>query len=282
MDKVFEESIILIGSAGAGKSLLSSQLAKQTGLPLINTDFLRHCPMDISQVEEDRKQCKQSIAEMEQYLANNSPSVLYNETKLTDLKKNLTFYDAIIDTRKLLPNVPNYKAMGFDKNISQELKRRFGDIAWHFYQKQFETKLLQAIVQQLRVPCIIEVGGGSAISLDKDYAILAQQFAKIDQALFEKLINWKYIGFDKIANCLRDFDHVVYLELPKDYKKTMEKAGTDPLNDLFLSTKQYEQLATHTLSVEGLIRGSMVDKTRLNEILDELIEMTELEDDIDD
>ncbi len=53
--------ILIIGSPGAGKSTLSHQLAKRTGLPLYHLDMLHWLP---GWIERDRDEAKAALAEI--------------------------------------------------------------------------------------------------------------------------------------------------------------------------------------------------------------------------
>lgn len=53
--------ILVIGSPGAGKSTLSHQLAKRTGLPLYHLDMLHWLP---GWIERDRDEAKAELAEI--------------------------------------------------------------------------------------------------------------------------------------------------------------------------------------------------------------------------
>ena len=165
-----------------------------------------------------------------------------------------------------------YAKHGFDKNISQEIEKKYGPIGWHCYQKQFELELLKYLTSNLKQPVILDLGAGMAISLDKDYAKIKEKMHHEDKALYERCFKEKHsCDFKDIKKTLSKFDNVVYLQLPKDYKRKMEKAAQDRLNGAFLSTKQYEQLSTLLVDVDGLVEGkeknSKVAKKLANEIV---------------
>lgn len=243
MDKkteILEKSIILNGPIGSGKSLLSRILAKKLGYPVISTDAFRHLPS-------------------KKYFQNKAFEDLNEEEK------------AFYRLRQLLPNVANYSEMGFNQKVDEIIYKNFGIVAWHFYQKQFETKLLSEIFSQLQTPSIIDLGGGMGISLDRDYEYLKDKAFELSPESFDKYFPMKeYIGFSKIKKLLGDFKNVVYLELPNNYHDYMEKAR-NVLNPIFMSTKQYKMTATQSVSVKNLIYQSQPNWQRAEKLTDEII-----------
>lgn len=245
--EIRKKSIIINGPVGSGKGIVSTSLGKKLNIPVISTDVFRFLP------------------EKEYFLNKNLD--------------NLNERDKILfEYRKLLPDVPNYKQLGFDSKANDMIAKQFGLTAWHFYQKQFETKLLIEILKQLKTPSIIDLGGGMGISLDKDYQLLENKAKEIDKNLFEKYFPLKdYVGFDKIKALLQQFDNVVYLQLPNNYQDYMEKASLDRLNPVFISTGQYQDTATQTVNVRNLIFFSQVNWNRLETLTDEIISNCQFE-----
>ena len=250
MKSVFKDSIVLIGPVGAGKSLLAQELSLATGLPVISSDRLRHLigfsqikNMDISKLDVKQQQ------EFDELL------------KLWDLLLKVGF------SEKKLSNF--YSKHGFRKELSQEIEKKYGPIGWHFYQKQFELELLRYITSKLKQPVILDFGAGMTISLDKDYQKISQIMAREDKNLYAAC--FKIFSFKDIKREVGKFQNVVYLQLPRDYKAKMDKASKDKLNDIFLSTKQYEELSKKTINVDGLINGSEKNKEKAKSIVGEII-----------
>ena len=250
MDKkteILEKSIILNGPIGSGKSLLSRILARKLGYHVISTDSFRHLPS-------------------KKYFQSKSFEDLTEQDKTS------------LQLRQHLPNLPNYQELGFNPQTSEMIMRRFGAVAWHFYQKQFETKLLSEMFSQLQTPSIIDLGGGMGISLDRDYKYLEEKARAINPNLFNECFPLKnYIGFDKIKKLLGQFKNVVYLKLPNNYSENMKKASQDKLNPIFLSTGQYQETATQTISVQNLICQNQPNWDRAEKLADEIISNCGLE-----
>ncbi len=241
------KSIIINGPIGSGKGIISKALAKKLNMPVISTDVFRFLPE-------------------KEYFINKGFE------NLTDKEK------ALLEYRKLLPNLPNYEQLGFNQKFDNMIAKQFGLVAWHFYQKQFETKLLTEIFKQLKTPSIIDLGGGMGISLDKDYERFEEKARNLDENLFNKCFPLKrYVGFDKIKGLLSQFDNVVYLQLPSNYQDYMEKAASDRLNPVFISTGQYQETATQTISVRNLIFLNQVNWNRVDKLTDEIISNCQLE-----
>ena len=280
--EVFNKSIVLVGPAGVGKSLISQSIHQiKQKMPIISTDILRHCPKDVNVIIERKKHILKEINNCEKQLCKeeNPQIVKQLNDNLEKLRNDDYICDRQIEMRTLLPNVVNYEELGFDGELSQRIRDNFGPIAWHMYQKQFENQLLLSIIDNLEEPVILDLGGGMTISLDKDYEILEHQFRNnpnLTKYNFDKIFNKEYMGYDIIRNCLAPFDKVVELVLPENYKQTKRRASDDKLNEYFISTGQYHEQAKISVHTDGLIVGEgnnqhvdeQVLKTITNEILD--------------
>lgn len=265
-------SIIIVGPVGAGKSLISQELSRKTGLPIITTDSLRFCPNTIEEIEAMKRGFYGEMCSLKKRL-----EICVDKKEREELEKRLSILrnrDAICDIqikmRRLLPNVPNYDNMGYNSDVSNFV-RRYGDVAWHFYEKQFENTLLCAILEQLDTPAIVDMGGVMAISLDDEYAVFAEQARAQNPEWFNKYMDMDKVGFDIIKSQLSKCPCVVELVLPQDYKATMEKAGGNAtLNDKFINSGQFSQVSNYHISVEGLLNGRMYNPNKLAQIVKEI------------
>lgn len=273
--KVLNESIILIGPAGSGKSLISTELSKKTGLPVIDTDIMRHCPKTIDEIKNSDRDIIEKLENLDKKLISCDDSQQEDIKKqIADLKNSRLICAKQIETRTLLPNLPNYEDMGFNGEVSDLVKNKYGIIAWHFYQKQFENQLLQALTQQLDSPCIVDMGSGMAVSLDMYYKDLSKKFKKVDPELYLKNFDLSKIGAYQIAGALHGFKNIVNLNLPNDFKYTMQKAAADELNTYFISTRQYQRLATSSVDIDGLINGNTFNPEVLAKIVGDIQQNT--------
>ena len=243
----------MIGSVGAGKSLLAEELSAATGLPVLPTDKLRHLiglseikRLDISQIDgRQQRECADAL-------------------KLWETLMKLGF------TEKKLSHF--YAKHGFDKTVSQEVEQKHGPLGWHCYQKQFEFELLRHVVTTLKQPVILDLGAGMAISLDKEYGKIKNKMLADDEKLYERCFNQQSpASFEEIKKLLSDFDKIVYLQLPKDYGNKMAKAAGDRLNKNFLASKQFEQLATMTVNVDGLIDWNKKNKEKATSLANKIV-----------
>ena len=270
-DEIFQQSIVFVGPAGVGKSLCSWKMGERLNLPVITMDYMRDCPTKIEEIESKKEKVEKRISYIEEiidFVSEGKSRDLGRE--LSRLKNECWVYQRQIEMRKILPNLPNYKQMGFKKDVSKFLNDNFGAVAWHYYQKQFENRLLKTAIEQIDRPVIFDLGGGMAISLDKDYKILDKELRGSNEKLYLQNFNSDEIGFEHIKNLLEPFKNVVFLNPPKDYKTTMNRAGRDKLNETFLKTRQYDEVATLKEDTTGLIKGSSYNEKRLNEILDDV------------
>ena len=156
------------------------------------------------------------------------------------------------------------------------MEKKYGPVGWHCYQKQFEMELLKCLTSNLNQPVILDLGAGMAISLERDYKKIKKETFLKDKRLYEKCFSKKCsCEFKEIKKILNKFENVVYLQLPKDYKLKMDKAAKDKLNDIFLSTNQYEQLSKTTINVDGLICGNEKNNEVAKRIVDQIVKEKE-------
>ena len=276
--EIFNNSIVIVGAIGSGKSLFSEELARKTGLPIITADLLRHCPKNPNELVDRISKLKNDYDKLSQTI-----QVTTNKEELENLSKfasklsnDIWSNERQLKMRKLLPNVANYKEMGFDGRASDFLRENFGITAWHFYQKQFENELLRQVVINLPCPAIIDLGGGMAISLEKDYSFLTSKFKSLNEDLFNKHINIEKTGFNHIEKALKPFKNVLYLRLPINYQKMKKARNNHDLNDLFINTKQYEKLSTLTIDTETIIEEEKINETMLSSVVNDIITKTKI------
>ena len=68
IERAREESIVLIGPVGAGKSLISSELSKRNNLPVITIDIMRHCPKNVEEIKRQQIRIREDIEYWEKEL----------------------------------------------------------------------------------------------------------------------------------------------------------------------------------------------------------------------
>lgn len=265
---IYKESIIVIGPVGVGKSTVSRRLGEVNRMPVIITDLLKHCPKDLGGIYLQRSKIRTRINELKDDIEYNSKCDKYKANKeLRKLNNDMWVLDKQVEMRMLLPNVKNFSDFGFKPEVSVYLRERFGDVAWHYYQKQFENKFMQDLINNLPKPCVIDMGGGLPISLDEEYVKLDKEFRSIDEKLYLQNFDLDGINFEIIKTMLEPFKNVVELELSTDYKKYDSRASRDPLNDVYLSTKQYGQLAKKTINASGLFSEDKLNDRALDGIV---------------
>ena len=272
VERAREESIVLIGPIGAGKSLLSSELSKRNNLPVITTDIMRHCPKTVEEIRKQRAKIRQDIEYWKKKLASCEDKEKREEikAKINKMKNDEWVCDRQVQMRTLLPNLPNYDDLGCDTETSNFLRKKFGLLACHYYEKQFENQLLQALSQQIDFACIIDMGGCMSISLDEEYAKLDKQFREIDEQLYLKHFDLTKYSFPLVEEAIKPFKNIVELQLPEDYKTTMQRAGDSELNDLIIQSGQNHQLATRTIQVLGHIKGNKVNWEQVRALCEQI------------
>ena len=66
--RILNDCVVIIGPTGVGKSYVSEELAKQTGMPLITMDLLRYCPNNINNIKRKKAELEENIKELEEKL----------------------------------------------------------------------------------------------------------------------------------------------------------------------------------------------------------------------
>ncbi len=271
--EVFEKSIVLLGPVGVGKSFLSEQLGKKYGLPVVCLDLMRHCPTRLSDITLKKLRLLQKASGLKKQL-----ELCLVDKDIEALKEKLKETNALIwnceqeyKTRELFPKLPNYEIMGFNGDISNYIRVNFGVGGWFFYQKQFENQLLQALVEQIETPCIIDMGGGMAVSPQGMMRGFDKLFREVNEEVYLKNMNTSMLSFSIIEDSLKPFKNVIGLKLPQDYKKNMKKASDNrDFNDLLIPSGQYDLLSKKNISVDGLIEGEKINKEKMSEIIESI------------
>lgn len=270
---IFEKSIVLIGPVGVGKSLISEELGRKQKMPVITTDLLRHCPSTIEEIDKRITYLKNKIDEIKQKITISDSNAEKEKAthELDKISNDLWVCIRQREMRTLFPNVLNYEQMGYNVKVSQFLEEKFGKIAWHFYQKQFENQLLKQIVEQIDCPCIIDMGGGMCVCPIEEYKKLDKIFRKLDPELYKKHFDLSKISFSHIEVCLSKFKNVIELQLTKDYELLTKKARENKLNEIFVATKQYSKLATKSIQTAGLISNNEINQRKFKEIINNIL-----------
>ena len=229
--EIYKKSIVLSGVPGSGKTTVANELAKLTGMPIVSTDDLRSLP-HANELNE------------------NSPP---HEIRL----------------RKLLPNLPNYIDLGFRPEVQRNMESH-GHIGWFFYHKQFETMLLEQLLEQLPCAAIIDLGGGVPISLDRDFAKLGAELENRNPTAFARDFNMKKIGFKKLQRIFKPFRNIVFLQLPEN-EPVFKEAREDENNRKMLSTGQYQKTATKTIVVENIKDNGKTNQKKLDNMVKKII-----------
>ena len=297
---VLKKCIVLTGPVGVGKSLLSNELKKKTELPCIIFDIMRHAPMTIENIRQNRQFVLNKIAELEQELA------LANPQRCEEIKKEIAGFKNAVwvseeqeKIRTLLPKLPNYEMLGYDERVSryiQDNSEKYGvsrHIAWHYYQKRFEIELFKAMTEQLQTPAILDLGGGVPVCLTKDYEVfdkVAKQILK-DQRKFEEKYPFTkkdlktafpYSPKECQKETLHMFDcfpskNIVSLHLADDYMQNSARAKHEPLNEKFVNSGFYDMVSGTKINTNGMQTANGIDSQVVSEIAAKIIEKTQVE-----
>lgn len=266
-----ENSIVLQGPIGVGKSTIAEELAKRTKLPHVWADTLRECPKDCEQIEQKIKDFEREIERLEK----DSSSQSIKDT-IVMYKHMLWLQKNYLSQRQLLPDLPNYADFGFSPEISSCLKDCYGPIAWHMYHKQFENLLLQELTEQVDFPCIIDLGGGMASSPKAAYDKTVKEILASDNHYFsewrmDSIFNFKKMDFSIIENSLKPFKNVV------TFKQKVRNAngrgeGAEKLNKAFLSSGDFDKTATMSVDATGLFGNDLsLNNKKVDEIVSNIL-----------
>lgn len=268
-EQIYNDSYILIGPMGSGKTLISSSLGKKLDMPVITLDMMCHCPHSIEEIEKEHKKLKNDkiSAEKERELCTNREEYNHLTREINSLENDIWVCEKRAAMRKLLPNLPNFHDLGFKGEVADYLDKNFGGSARLFYRKQFENKMLQSLIEQLPCPCVIDMGGTMSVAMEDEYQQFAQKFEQLDKNLFYQNFDLNNSRFDIIEQALKPFKHVVALSLPTDYKQATDRAAQDPYNEKFIQSGQYERLATQIIDVSHLVQDNKINREKLYEIV---------------
>jgi len=263
----YNNSFVMVGPAGVGKSVVSRELSKKTGLPVINFDILRGCPRTTEEIDSRITTIKNQIKMIDMEIDKDSnDAVRFSLIKKREsLQNEIWVNEERRKLRELMPNLPNYDDFGYSGDVSEFLRSKFGDVAWHYYQKQYEQLLLEGVCEHFNGPAILDLGGGLPISLDSEYDKLRETFLELSPELYYKHFNHlDKIGFDKVKSVIDRFDNVTYLKLPQDYSRHGTRASKDKLNQLFIASGNFETLATNIVPVDNLFVQDENNNPKLN------------------
>lgn len=246
--EILEKSIVLNGPMGSGKTTISIELGREMKMPVIHLDTMRFL---LSEKDYDM--------------------LLKMETDPFEIKR-LTF---LRDVRKTFPKIKTFNDFGFNSIVCKEFRDYFGVLGRHLYTKQFDNMLLEEVLKRIDQPCIIDMGGTMGISLDWKYRTLFSVVRNENPKLVDNYINFEYMGFEKIQEFLAHFGHVVELRLPENYKTVNKKAEKSELNEIFITSGQYNTCATMVINIDDLVRSNEgkddINMNRLIDIVDEII-----------
>lgn len=271
-NKLFAQanSVILQGPMGVGKSTVAEELSKQTSLPHVWVDTLRECPRDIDKIEDDIKDIKEQIANIEK-TGRGSGSAM---EMLAFYKSLLWLHENYLVQRKLFPNLPNYFDFGFEHEISTTLNNCYGPVAWHMYHKQFENRLLEEITNQVDFPCILDLGGGMATSPTAAYNKERIKILNSGNHYFAEwrmgaIFDYKKMDFSVIEKSLKPFKQVVTLKSDNCFSKG---AASDKLNEIFVATGDFDKTATLSVDANDLFPDKhTTNKDKLNQIVAQIL-----------
>ncbi|MCQ2556057.1 MAG: hypothetical protein MJ149_01865 [Clostridia bacterium] len=270
---VFKDSYVLIGPIGAGKSFVADKLSQITGMPVVSLDILKTCPKTITEITQNKQVyiSKRSALRAERTHCTNFVKMMSLNNEIAECDKKIKRCNKQVEMREFLPNVRNYYEMFYSEAVASFIKDTYGEVAWSFYQKQFEIKLLSDVVKNLPYACILNIGGTIPICLEEEYKTFAKMFKEVDGKLYNMYFGENQLGFEHIKKILEKFDNVIEFKLPKNYKETMERAGKSKFNTHALRSKQYSQLATFSIDVNGLIYGDNYNEIVAEQIANSIV-----------
>ncbi len=294
-----EESVFLIGPAGTGKSTISGEIARKMEaqgkkMPVITLDLMRHCPRDKEFIKRRVKGEEARIRELEAELArlSNNPEATEEDraictTQLEMARGEYWKWSRRQEIRTLMPDLPCYEDLGWSQTLSEWLEKNAANhginpkIAWHFYEKYYENKLMEETIRQLPCPCVVDTGGGVPVVLEKDYEIIYKKALELGRTKTEIKSAFPRTPAELAEDSREIFEglpetSVVYLQLPKNYKEHFTRAAEDVLNSSFIGTGQYEEKAGITIDASPLFTNKQFNPEAKGEIASTIIERTGL------
>ena len=239
----YNNSVVLIGAVGAGKSLIARTLSKKYGIEYITLDEFRHLP---------------SITHINNVLNNvNTTPKKYDE------------FVRLKELREKYPNIRSYDDFGFNMYAAEYLRKNFGIVAWHYYVKPFENMLIKEVCEKVNGAIILDTGGGFAVSMDSRYLELKSKFESIDKELFYKEFkHLEYVGKDVTYNLFKPFKHIYHITVSQN--GISDKAKENDLNNYLLQSGDYEKICTDTIDTSGLFSNKPFSEDRLLNITNKI------------
>ena len=244
----YDNSIVLIGPVGVGKSYVASELSRQTGI--------RHFPIDTFVNLGSQREIVREL---------NGPSLSRED------RERLRF---CLQLREQFPNVPNFKDLGYSPKLERYLHRHFGSTAVSLYRKQFEIALLQSACENARGPVIFDMGAGFAECNDEMYLFYLKRHPILATFLKMHCPRIKDMGFDQMKSIFKQFQNVVYLKLPDDNSKWSARASRN-FRGFGTWDKQFTELATTIVSTEGLYENGKPTNEFNQEFMETLLTQIE-------
>lgn len=81
---IANNSIILIGPVGAGKSLIANELGKKIKMPVVSTDILRFCPMNVEDINSCQKKLNDELMAINQKIEASDSLEIIKNLKIKD------------------------------------------------------------------------------------------------------------------------------------------------------------------------------------------------------
>ena len=284
---IYQKSIVLIGPAGSGKTLVSEALTKKLGLPHLSMDKLRLLPSTDTinaSLEHARQQLQQAEKTKEVFIETCQSlmdkklfesALEKKESHCTDCRFQLEKCMEYAKTRSQFSNIKSYYDFGFDKELDSLVNKVLKSRGEFCYRKQFEDQLLLSIMDNIDKPYIIDLGCTTPVAVScltgdtyKKMLTITSLYAA-SQETTTKNNDFTLLTQDELKWILRSFAHVIYLKLPKDYHNVY-KANDLKVNKDLIQSGAYETIATDIIDVTGLIDGMTPNQSKLNEIVDKI------------
>ncbi len=265
------KSIVLTGPVGNGAPLFAQELSKKTGYPVISFEIFKELPP------------KSYLDTMFAFSSETRESELYKLRRKFFQSEYIPLDEVeerLKNLRNLLPNVENFRQMNYNYYVPDFLAIYYSPIGRHYYQKQYENRLLKQIIENLSVPVILDISGGTAICLEENYKTIESHIVLEHRKQLDRfrahLPNG--IKFSETKELLSCFSNVINLQLPQNYSH-IEKAKNEAVNPAFIRSHQYEETATQNVSVEDCFdkKGKTVWKNifrKADQIIDRCTNVT--------
>lgn len=223
----FENSIVLIGQDEISRNMIARKLADEKNyifIPCYELEFL--------------------------------PQFFEIKARLTNPKISQEEREYLLNVKKMrekFPEIKNLVYYGYNEVVAKYLRHKFSPEIALCYQKQYESLVLQDILNKSTGKCVISLSSEMATALTNELSQDLQEFKEKQGELYNMAFNEvSQIDNDTLKNKISKFKNIVYLSLPKNVKNYNERINNLKDNEI-VAENIFKKIVKLTLNIDDLI-----------------------------